>query len=440
MRVLVTLLIVFSTTFSAAFSHAGEENWNQFRGPRGDGTSRAKGLPLAFGEGSKEIVWKTEVAGRAWSSPVVWGRQVWVTNGPDVQNPPSATDRNSLVKFDQPLDPPIRLSAVCLDLETGKVLHDILLFEIDQPQYTHPTNSYASCTPWIEEGRIWFHFGSYGTACVDTKTGKKIWERRDIRCHHWRGPGSSPVMHGENLFLTFDGYDQQFVMALDKNTGKTVWRRDRGIDYGSDNGDRKKAYSTPRVITVGKRELLISPFAMATIAYAPETGEPVWTVYHGGMNAAAKPLYGNGLVYISAGSGPNALIAVKPDGQGDVTDRKVVWRQGKLIPKRPSQILVGNRYYMMNDDGIAACLNALTGEIIWKARVGGRYWSSPLYANGYIYFLSQDGEIPIIRAGDQYELVARNELDGFFNASPAVAGNSLILRSATHVYRIENQH
>ncbi len=423
MRLIASVLLLCVCSLSFA-----DENWNQFRGPHGDGTTNAKGLPVKFSEGSPEIVWKTPITGRAWSSPIVWGNQIWLTNGPEIQN---------TTKDKPKLDKPIELFAVCVDLESGKVLHNLKLFDFDTPQFTHATNSYASPTPFMEEGRVYMHFGAYGTACLDTKTGEKIWERRDLECDHFRGPGSSPIVHGGLVYLTFDGYDTQYITALDKLTGKTVWKKDRGIDFGTTDGDAKKAYSTPLIIKEGARELLISPFAAATIAYDPKTGEPIWTVRHGGMNAAGRPLFGNGLLYINSADGPNPLIAVRPEGVGDIT-KNIVWKTKQAVPKRPSQILIGDLLFMMSDSGIATCVDAKTGTEIWTKRLGGDYWSSPLCADGLIYCFSQAGDIPVFKAGREFELVAENKLDSGFNASPAVAGKSLILRSKTHLYCIQN--
>ena len=411
------------------------QHWNQFRGPNADGSTTAKGLRVEFSEDN--AAWKTPMPGRAWSSPVVWGQQVWVTNAPELQNPPGASNKQADIERNKPLEEPIRLSAVCLDIDSGDVVHDLTVFKVDRPQFTHETNSYASSTPVVEEGRLYVHFGTYGTACFDTSTGNRLWERRNLNVIHWRGAGSSPVVHGDLLFLTFDGYDKQFIVALNKHTGDTVWKRDRNIDYGTENGDYKKAYSTPRVVTVDSRDLVISPFAVATIAYDAKTGDPVWTVRHGGMNAAARPLAGNGLVYVSAGDGDKSLVAIRPDGKGDVTKTHVAWRTGKMVPKRPSQLLVGDRYYMVADGGVAACLNATTGDVLWQGRVGGKYWSSPLFADGKIYCFSQDGRISVLQAGDEFKVLATSKLDDGFNASPAVAGRSLILRTFSHVYRFD---
>lgn len=424
MRWIVTAFVLFGVCSAV---HAADENWNQFRGPRGDGTSKATQLPVTFGEGTPEVVWKTPIPGRAWSSPVVWGKQIWVTNGPEIRN---------LAEGQAKLDQPLKLSAVCVDLDSGKIIHDVVLFEIDTPQFTHATNSYASPTPYIEEGRIYIHFGAYGTACLDTRTGKKIWERRDLPCNHFRGPGSSVAVYGDLVYLTMDGYDVQYIVALNKTTGETVWKKDRNVDFGTTDGDAKKAYSTPILIKSDNRDLLISPFASATIAYDPKTGTPIWTVRHGGMNAAGRPLFGNGLVYINSADGPSPLVAVRPDGTGDIS-KNIVWKSSKGIPKRPSELLIGDLLFLMNDGGVASCLDALTGSIIWTKRLPGEYWASPLYANGLIYCFSQTGEIQVFKATRQLEVVAENKLNDGFNASPAVAGESLILRSKTHLYRIE---
>jgi len=406
---------------------ADDADWNQFRGPRGDGQSTATKLPIRFSENSPEIVWKIPLPGRAWSSPVIWGQQVWLTNSPELQNP---TDEQP--KPDQPL----QMSAICVDLETGKIIHDLVVFQVEEPQYTHPTNSYASSTPYVESGRIYLHYGVYGTACVDTRTAKILWKRDDLPCNHFRGPGSSVAVYGDLLYITMDGYDEQYIAALDKRTGETVWKRNRDIDYETDNGDAKKAYSTPTLISVAGQDQLISPFAMATIAYHPLTGETLWTVRHGGMNAAARPLFGNGLVYLNSSDGPKPMLAIRPEGAGDLSNN-IVWRTDKSVARRSSPLLVGELLFMINDNGVASCVDALTGETLWSKRFGGDYWASPIYANGLIYCCSQTGSIPVFKASRELELVAENQLDGGFNASPAVAGQSLLLRSITHLYRIE---
>ncbi len=399
---------------SSAITFA-DENWPEFRGPRGDGATNSTGLPVEFGE-KHNLTWKVAIHGKGWASPVIWGDQIWTV---------TATEDGK------------QMYALCVDKQSGKILHDVLVFENADPAFCHPTNSYASCTPAIEEGRVYVHFGSYGTACLDTSNGNVLWTRRDFSCDHFRGPASSPVLSDELVFLTFDGFDQQYVVALDKKTGETVWKRERSIDYQTTNGDRKKAYSTPALINVAGQQQLVSPAAMATIAYDPATGKELWTVRHGGMNAAARPLHGNGLVYVTAGDGGTSLVAINPQGSGDITGSNIEWSTGKSIPKRSSQILVDGLLYMVNDSGVASCFGAKTGIIIWQKRLSGTYWASPLYADGKIYLFSQEGDILVVAANRKFKVLAENKLDAGFNASAAVSGNAMYLRTFKHLYRIE---
>jgi len=400
------------------FQPAASQNWTEFRGPAGTGISAAKNLPLQWSE-SENIQWKLEVHGKGWSSPVSWGNQLWLT---------TATEDGK------------KLYAICVDRSTGTVIHDILVFENKEPRFCHPTNSYASPTPTIEKGRVYVHFGSYGTACLDSNSGEILWTRRDLPCNHWRGPGSSPIIDDENLIMAYDGYDLQFVVAMNKRTGKTAWKRDRNIDYGTDNGDRKKAYSTGTIIEFDGRRQFISPSAVETISYDPATGKEFWRVRHGGMNAAIRPLIGKNLLYIAAGSGPTSLIAIRPDGSGDITNTHMEWSSGKAVPKRPSPLLIGDRLFLLNDEGIASCLDASSGETVWQQRVGGggSYRSSPIYSEGKIYWFSLEGEAHVLAADDEYKLLATNKLDNGCQASPVPVGNVLYVRTTKHLYAISS--
>jgi outer membrane protein assembly factor BamB len=223
---------------------------------------------------------------------------------------------------------------------------------------------------------------------------------------------------------------------LDKNTGETLWKRTRDIDYGTDNGDRMKAYCTGQVIEVNGQQQLIMPSAVATIAYDPQRGEPLWMVYHDGMNASARPVYAEGLVFITNGMG--SMVAVRPDGQGDVTGTHIAWSDRKGVAKKSSPLLIDGLLYMNSDDGVVSCRDAKTGEIYWQKRAGGEFAASPIYAGGRIYCFSTEGTILTIKPGTEYELLAETELGDGFMASPAVVGNELILRSKSHLYSVGN--
>ena len=388
-------------------------DWDQFRGPSGNGRAESD-LPVAWSE-AEGVVWKVPLAGKAWSSPVVCDGVVWMT---------SATEDGT------------RLSVVALDAASGRVLHDLTIFEIAEPAFCHAFNSYASPTPVCADGKLWVHYGSAGTACLDTATAEVLWTRQDLPCDHHRGAGSSPILVDGRLILTFDGFDRQYVAALDAATGETVWQTDRDIDYGTDDGDMKKAYSTPAVVEHAGRTQVVSPSAVATIAYDPATGSELWRVIHGGFNAACKPLYADGLVVICIQRG-DALLAVRPDGTGDITGTQVVWRAGKAAPTRPSQCVVGESLFMVSDTGIFSCLDLATGEPRWVERRSGRYSASLIEASGRLYAFDEDGGSVVFAADPEgFSLLGENRLDDGCMASPAVVDDDLIVRTKTHCYRI----
>jgi len=333
-----------------------------------------------------------------------------------------------------------QLSAVSIDAESAKITHNITVFEIEKPMFCIGYNSYASPTPVVDKGRVWVHFGSAGTACLDTADGRILWSRQDLPCDHVRGPGSSPILFRDLMIVNFDGGDYQYVVALHRDTGKTVWKTDRTINYGGDNGDLKKAYCTPAVFEHDGRLQMVSPAAVATISYDPTNGKELWTVYHGGYNAAARPIYSHGHVYINL-EGGKRLLAVRPDGTGDVTQTHIKWTCGKSTPTRPSQLVIGDHIFMVNDKGVASCLDIETGEPVWTHRLENRHSASPIYSNGRIYCFDEDaGHTRVIAADpEKFRLLADNQLDGGCMASPAVIDDALLIRTKTHLYRIQNQ-
>ena len=388
--------------------------WPEFRGPTGDGVSQDRNLPLEWSEG-RGVAWKTAIPGKAWSSPVVWDKLVWLTN---------ATEDGT------------RLSAVAVACDSGQIVHDITVFEIAAPQFCHPFNSYASCTPVIEAERLYLHYGSAGTACLDTVSGKIIWSRQDLPCDHFRGPGSSPILHDDLLIFALDGFDLQYAVALDKRTGKTMWRRDRNIEYGTTDGDAKKAYPTATVIKTKGGEQVVIPSAGATIAYDPASGEEVWRVRHGGMNASARPLFAHGMVYINTAAGGMKFLAVRPDGTGDVTSSQIAWKSSQGTGSRSSQLLLGERLFLVGDTGTASVLDAIGGKAISQKRLGGEFSASPILADGRIYVSNQGGETFVLSAADPSMVLATNTLDDGCMASPAVFDGAIYLRTKTHLYRL----
>ena len=412
------------------------DNWPGYRGPTGDGVSDAKNLPTEWSE-DKNIRWKTAIHGKGWSSPVVWGDQVWMTTAEEVRGTgkvnPKDTGGASGVKVEK-----VTFYAVCVNRKTGSIVHDIKIAEETNPAFCHDFNSYASPTPVIEAGRVYVHFGSHGTWCLDTATGKPLWDRRDLKCNHYRGPGSSPILYKNLLVMIFDGSDYQYVVALDKATGHTAWKKDRNIKYASENGDYKKAYATAQVIDVEGKPQLVCPSAEDTIVYEPITGEELWRFHHlkkSTMNAAGRPIAGHGLIYLTSGN-PNQLMALKLGGSGLVPKDAVTWESGKGVPNRPSLLIVGDLLFMINEEGIMSCLDAKTGKQYWSERQNGEYTASPLYADGYIYLANQTGKTIVVKASKTFEPVATNGLAEGCMASPAVTGDAILLRTKTHLYCI----
>jgi len=409
------LLFCFLLTFSVA-AGPPSQRWPEFRGPNGCGLASPDADPPTAWRESDQIRWKVAIHGKGWSSPVIWDKQIWLT---------TATE-DGHERF-----------AMAINTETGSVIHDLKVFDVEKPEFCHATNSYSSCSPTIEAGRVYVHFGSYGTACLETATGKKVWERRDFPCDHFRGPASSLVLCDNLLIVSFDGVDQQYVVALDKTTGQTVWKRERSTDYRTDNGDLKKAYSTPGVFSLHGHIEVVSPGAVATIAYDPKTGQELWTVRHGGMNAASRVLHGFGRYFLTTGDGPTNLVAVADQGGAK---RSIDWLVTKSVPKRSSPILVDDLIYMVSDSGIFSCLEAETGREVWQKRLSGNFWASPICAAGRLYFPNQEGTTVVLQAGRDFKLLAQNKLDDGCYASPAIWGNDLILRTRTHLYCIGKDH
>lgn len=408
------------------------DNWPAFRGPNGDGSVDAKNLPTEWSE-TKNVGWKTAIHGKGWSSPVVWGDQIWLTTADEVRGNKSVpVPRTGGAKG--PVER-VTFFAICVDRNSGKITRDIKLGVEDNPGFCHDFNSYASPTPAVEESRLYAHFGSHGTWCIDTASGKVLWERKDLKCDHFRGPGSSPILYKNLLILIFDGFDVQYVAALDKTTGQTVWKKDRNIKYSTDNGDYKKGYATGRVLDVNGQPQLVCPSAECTVAYDPMTGEELWRVTHGGMNGAARPVAGHGLMFLTSGH-TRQLLAVKEGVRGMVPKDAVVWKVDKIVPTRPSLLLQGDLLFMVSDDGIASCLDAKTGKVHWSERLNGEFTASPILAGGNLYLPNQGGKTTVLKAGKEYEPVATNLLDAGCMASPAVVGDTILLRTKTHLYSI----
>jgi outer membrane protein assembly factor BamB len=415
--------------------------WKQFRGPDGQGHSDAKELPLKWSE-AEHVVWKTEIPGRGWSSPVFDGDTIWMTTaiaeplaGEALEKAKKERLAGNPMAQQMSLVGNVSLRAVSVDARTGKLLTDQELMIASSPPAIHKLNSYASPTPVLDGNLLLCHFGELGTACLDTYTGKVLW-KTSLPAAHAVGAGSSPVVYGDLIIIPCDGTDQQYVVGLKKQTGEQVWKTKRPKMSGL-IGDFHKAYSTPLLVTVAGKDQVVIPGAQWVAAYEPGSGREIWRVRYGdGFSNVPRPVLANNLVCVCTGFMQPQLIAIRMDGEGDVTQSHVAWKIPKSIPTMPSPVVVGDRIYYVTDQGVATCASTENGQVIWTKRLGGNYSASPLAAAGRIYFSNHEGETTVIRPGQEYDELAVNKLDGQHMASPAVLDDSLLLRTHTHLYRI----
>jgi outer membrane protein assembly factor BamB len=411
MRWRLTFCLLVSSFYLLCAPPAGAQTdeWPQFRGPDGQGHSTETGLPLQWSE-TQNVVWKVPVPGRGWSSPVIASDRIWLTTA--VESAGAASLR--LIGF---------------DARTGKEVVNSEAFSFRNRDPSNPKNSYASPTPIVERDRVYVHFGADGTAALDTASGTVVWKTQ-LPYQSQHGNGGSPALYRDLLIISCDGGDQAYVVALDKATGKIRWKTQRR--YPAD-----QAYTTPLVIRVGERDEIVSVGAYRATAYDPASGKEMWRVSYGnGFSNVPRPVYGHGLVYIATGFQQPTLLAVRADGTGDVTKTHIAWTMTRGAPYTPSPLLVGHELYVVSDLGVVSCLDAMTGAVHWQQRIGGNHSASPIFADGRIYFLSEEGVATVIAPGKEFRKLATSELDGATLASMAVSGGSIFIRSHSHLYRL----
>jgi len=421
-RIYLSLTIFLLTGLQSI--RAQEDNWTHFRGSNLNAIATETSVPMVWND-STNILWKTPIEGKGWSSPVVYGNQVWVT---------TAIDNGK------------KMYAVCVNINTGKKIYDLLLFQPDTIQSKHAINTYATPTCCIEEGFVYAHFGTYGTACIFTATGEVVWKRTDLKCKHAQGPGSSPILYKNLLILHYDGTDVRYVVALDKKTGKTVWKTDRPQElYKGMAPIASKAYITPIIINVKGEDLLISSASPALIAYNPMNGKEVWRFVKGHETTIAAPFTENGvLYYYSSWTTPPEtvetmveLVAVNPVGKGDITQSNILWKMESPKDQLSTPVIKDGKIYTVDNKNLLMCIDAKTGKLIYSSKLKQKYNSSPIYAGGNVYFTSVKGETMVIKPGNTLQVVSENKLSGGeVYATPAFVRNSILLRTDKYLYRI----
>ncbi len=416
------LWMILAVLLTAQFPAAGQNNsWTHFRGDELNGIVPEGDFPVNWND-STNIEWKFETEGRGWSSPVVYDDQVWMT---------SATAAGD------------RMFALCINLETGKKIFEMDLFTPDTVYRRHAVNSYATPTPAIEEGFVYVHFGRYGTACIDTRTGKKVWVRTDMECAHVQGPGSSLFLYEDKLIVHMEGTDVQDIYALDKRTGETIWKTSRAPEFYDPLADiGKKAYVTPIVIEVDDRNLLVSNGSAVCDAIDIETGEVVWYIPQGEDSTISMPVSYAGKVYFytsfvtpDEGEKYCELWAVDPEGEGNLTGN-IEWRRQFPILQLLTPVIHDGLLYTIDTRSEMHCIDAGTSETVWQHKMKGKYNSSPIWAGGKIYVTSTRGETYVIEAGRNYKLLAVNSLPGEVWSTPAFVEESILMRTSKGLFRI----
>jgi outer membrane protein assembly factor BamB len=326
----------------------------------------------------------------------------------------------------------VSLRVLALEAKTGKVLWDREVIHQTDPGALrkHDKNSHASPTPVYENGRVYAHFGHHGTACVD-ETGKVLW----TAFHKYQpvhGTGGSPVLVDDLLVFNADGATDPVVIAIDKNTGKDRWKVSRPPSPA-----QKFSFSTPLVIEVNGQKQLITPGSGVVQALNPKDGSEIWRVFYGtGFSVVPRPVFAQGLVFLSSGYQSPTAYAIRPDGKGDVTATHVAWTTTKRVPLNPSMLVVGEELYMLADSGVLSCLDAKTGMVHYQERPLGSSSASLLYADGRIYGIDEQGKAAVVKPGKAFQLLATNDLQEHTLASMSVCDSDLLIRTEKALYRI----
>ena len=387
------------------------DDWPEFRGPNAQGDAGAVNLPVEFGPG-KNLKWKVSVPGTGWSSPVIADGRIYLTT--------------AIVK-----DAGLSLMALSFDADTGRMIWNRSLFSVIKAPHTHRKNSQASPTPIVNGQRLYVHFGHMGTACLDLK-GNVIWTNDTIKYPPVHGNGSTPALVNGKLIFSCDGAKDPFVIALNAQTGKPLWRTPRGA-----NAKKKFSFCTPLVVKLGKETQVILPGSDMIGAYDHDNGKEIWRVAYNGYSVVPRPVSGHGMIFFSSGFDRPTAMAVKLGGQGDVTASHLAWIIKKGAPHTPSMLINGDELYMVSDGGIASCVDAKSGDVHWSERLGGSCSASPILVDGKLYVINEAGMVYVLGAEKKFNLLSKNSLGERTLASPAVANGALFLRSNTHLYRLE---
>lgn len=398
------------------------EDWPQFRGPTRQGISTTTGLPVSWdSETGENITWKQTVPGFGWSSPVVVAGRIYLTTA---------------VALDESDEPDYSLRALCLDAKTGSEIWNVEVFPqpAAETERIHGKNSHASPTPIVDDGQMFVHFGTHGTACLDLQ-GNIIWKTNELVYQPQHGNGGAPALIGDALVISCDGIESPFIVCLERSSGNIRWK----VPRETFDAPKKFAFNTPLAIDVNGKTQVVSSGVNSVSGFDLNTGEAIWTVRYDGFSVVPRPLYQHGLVYICTGFGTPWLLVIDPTGSGNVTETHVKWKTKTAVPHSPSAVIVGDELYMVSDKGVASCWDAKSGKMHWRHRVGGNFSASLVYADGRIYLQDEGGKGTVIAAAKEFKSLGSSNIGEPTLASYAISDGALFLRSKTHLYRIESR-
>ena len=419
MHVLKRMLPCVGIFFAPVLAVASD--WPEFRGPSQNGVTEIANLPVHWSE-TENVRWFSKTKGLGWSSPVTFHDRIYFTAAVNTEATASA---NGELQGRQSLE------LICLNAKDGKELFSKSVFEQskDAPKI-HNKNSHASPTPLIDDGRIYVHFGHQGTACMDLE-GNKIWENRENAYPPTHGNGGSPIIVDGKLILTCDGGDAPCTIALDLANGNQIWRTKRNVV-----ANKTFSFCTPQWIRCNGVSQIISPGSNVVQSLSPSDGKVLWFVRYDGYSVVPRPIYCGGTLFVCTGYDSPKLLAIDPNGMGDVTETHIKWSYRTSVPATPSMICINDQIVMASDNGIASGLDMQTGKEVWRKRLGGNYSASPLSSGDNVYFQSEAGEALVMKVGDTAEELSRNKLPGRIFASYSVIDHDLLIRSEEGIYRI----
>jgi len=407
----IIVLLCLAMPLILIFSDAAlAENWPGWRGPRGDGTSLEKNVPIRW-SGTQNIVWKVPIPGKGQASPIVWGKHIFVVT--------AIKEKKQRI-------------LLCLDRKDGKILWQRVVLEAPLERI-NSLNSYASSTPATDGQRVYVSFLDVDKMFIAAYDfdGNRVWEVRPGVFSSMHGYCSSPVLWKDKVIVNGDHDGPSYIVALSRATGQTIWKTPRP--------NRTRSYCTPIIRQIDGRNQMVLSGTMCVASYDPDNGKQHWLIDGPTEQYVASIVYNGELLFMTCGFPDRFIQAIRPDGRGNVTDTHVLWQKDRDCSYVPSPIAFGPYFLVVADNGVATCFEAKTGKSCWRERLGPHYSASLVSANGLVYFLSDKGVMTVVKPGAELEIVARNELGQNTYASPAISDSQMFLRGIKNLYCISTE-